>query len=588
LKALPNDKAFLFKPKYGMDEFGSFEKISVERRVVVGPDCEKTLLSLLKPRGFLEDSKTAFLLWDGASPKLGLKKISYRALRKKSYRVAGSLLSLGVLSGERVGILLPNIIEFPIAYFGILAAGCVAVPINFLYASKESPAYDPAQILKILKDAGIKTVIALDKFYEAVSQIKNQAELEKIVLVKTPDILPIVKSRLYSLKSKTGETSAQVKKDERVLDFKTLLKKSKCLREIQNKPKHSAVILYTSGTTGDPKGIVHTHESLMHNAGSCRKLVAEFGMEENAETFLAAAPYFHIMGLAAMLHTPLLLRAKTVLLPRPIDFPALVSAIDYTKPTGFVGFPGLYKGMLGVLKKDDMRKKRHDFSSLKICLSGAAYMDSGIQSKFEEFTGKRILIGYGMTEIGVTHCQRNKNNLGNIGFSLEETNSKIAEPDEEGLGELLVRSKSAMAGYWNKPEKTYEFFTADSWACTGDMAKLEKDGGISIVGRIDDDFIKLKSGEKLPLGAAEKILRDNPQVADAAVVGILQPNGNYKIKAFVVLRSELQNCREFAARQLFQYLRKLPASQIPDEIKCIDALPRNHMGKVLKKILRSA
>lgn len=537
----------------------------------------ETLLSLIKPRGFLEDRKTAFLFWDGAKPLWYQGKLSYRDLWKKSRQFAVFLKKLNVLAGERVGLILPNSPQFLIAYFGILRMGGVAVPISSLYERE--------QLINVLKDADIRVVVAWDKFYGELDQIKNETNLKKVIVTGPGDALPSLKAKLYNrgLRKKGLEIKMPENSDFAVKFSEFAAMKFTENNMIAHKPSDLAVLLYTSSTTGDPKGIALSHEALFSNAYSCRQLVLDLGMKDGEEVFLAAAPYFHIMGLAAMLHTPLLMRAKTVLIPDPKNFSKMLSAIEYTKATGFVGVPGFYKMMTGILAKHE-----HDLSSLKVCLSGASRLEEGVKKKFESFCGGKILIGYGMSECGVTHCQRISGAVDEIGVPLEGVEHKIADPDESGVGELCVRGKNVMDCYWNKFTKTVEAFDSFGWLHTGDMARINANNSVTLLGRLDYDFVKGKDGEKIPLGEAEKILLSHPHVIESAVAAVPKENGKFLIKGFVVLRDPETVCGEIFKKQLFELLNKLPANQIPHEIHCLKEIPKSPMGKVLKKVLRAS
>ena len=535
-----------------------------------------TLLDLIEPRGFLEDRKTAFLFWDGATPSLGLKTFSYAALRKKAERFAAALLEIGVNPGDRLAIILPNMLQFPIVYFGALMAGAVVVPINPLYART------PEEITKILNDSEAESAVILDLLLPTLKNIEKDVRLKNIIVTTVADSLPVLKKVAYWVK--TSRNKNKYLHYARLISARRFKKSNLpniCAQDL-------AVILYTSGTTGDPKGVMHTHESLLANAYACKKLVLELGLEEGKEVFLAATPYFHIMGIAAMLNTALLMRAKIVLIPKPSEFKTMLEAISYTKATGFVGIPGFFKGLAGELRK---RVDAADYvSSLKLCLSGASRIDSKTKQEFESLWGGKILIGYGLSETGVTHCQRRGGEIDSVGFPLDGVEEKFADTDENCIGELCVRSKSNMVGYWRKSEKTREVLRGEGWLMTGDLAKMDTKGGTVILGRAESDFVKGRGGEKVPLSSAEEILMRHPQVVDAAAIGNFSENKRgYEIRAFVVLRDSETSCGEYLLGELMKLCKdNLPLAERPDEIKCIRSIPRNHLGKVLKKALRAS
>ena len=554
---------------------------------------EGTLLDLLEPRGFWEDRKTAFVFWDGEKlpieklpiskqlsrlparyqekirtlPYSNLGKLSYGNLRKYSSAFAYALKEkFGVESGERVGLMIPNMLQFPIAYFGIQKAGGIAVPLNPLYSSE--------WLAKVLNDADIRTIFLLDfAFLSKLNEIKEKTPLKNIITTNISDSLPILK------KIHVGERHSQF----------TMLLAEYFGRNVQVKirPDNIALLLYTSGTTGEPKGVIHTHESLLANAQACQELVKELGLEDGKEIFLASAPYFHITGLATMLHTPLLAKAKTVLIPNPLEFRALLSAITYARPTAFVGFPSQYVGMHTVLSKNP---EAYDISSLEVCISGSSRLGTETRKNFELLWGGKIREGYGLSEGGITHCQRTGEEVGAVGRPLNRVTQIIFDSDENRIGELRIHSKYTMNGYWKKPEETAEVLTANGWLCTGDLAKMNTGGSISIVGRVSEDMMKGPNDEKIYFDEIEKVLVANPFIKEAAVV----EGKEKRCAAYIVLNHvEDDTLRALEFERLKPILRlyltqNLEPFKVPRKIHCLKELPRNAMGKVLKKVLRAS
>lgn len=552
-----------------------------------------TLLELIEPRGFWKDRKPAFVFWDGEKlpieklpmskqllrlparyqqkirelPYSSLGTLSYGNLRRYSSAFAYALKEkIGVLGGERVGLMIPNMLQFPAAYFGILKMGGIAVPLNPLYSSE--------WLAKVLNDADIRTVVLLDfAFLKKLTEIKEKTPLKNIITTNISDSLPILKA-FY-----VGKHPSQ---------FGVLLKE--CLGlDVQAtiKPDSTALLLYTSGTTGDPKGVIHTHGSLLTNAKACWELVKEFGLKDEEEIFLASAPYFHITGLATMLHTALLANAKTILIPNPLEFRALLSAITYTRPTAFVGFPSQYAGIYNILSKNP---GAYDISSLKVCISGSSRLDLEARKNFESLWGRKIREGYGLSEGGITHCQRTGEEVGTVGRPLNRVTQIIFDSDENRIGELRINSTYTMKGYWKKPKKTSETLTANGWLCTGDLVKMSAEGNISIIGRVSEDMMKGPNDEKIYFDEIEKVLMANPFIREAAVV----EGKEKRCAAYIVLNhveDDALRALEFEKLKpsLRQYLRRnLEPFKVPWEIHCLNELPRNAMGKVLKKALRAS
>ena len=287
------------------------------------------------------------------------------------------------------------------------------------------------------------------------------------------------------------------------------------------------------------------------------------------------------MGLAGMLHLPMKLKAKIVLLPRPVP-DSMISAIHYTKSTVFIGVPKMYGAF-------EASKKVSELASLRICISGAVEIPQELKENFGLTFKKNIYSGYGMSECGITHCQKyGFGSTGSVGAPLVGVEQKILNPDEKGIGEILIRGKHLMRGYWSHgkidPEKTSQIIDEEGWLHTGDLGYQHTDGELFFVGRIKD-MIKGLGGENIYPSEIERTLLTHPFVLEAAVVGIKDKKYGEKIKAFVVLKIVIAK-RKFWEKELLDHCGKtLARFKVPHEVICVSSLPKNLMGKVLKKEL---
>ena len=543
-----------------------------------------TLLELIEPRGFLEDRKTAFVFWDGERWPWYLGKLSYRGLRNKARRIAWSLTNeLTLKPGERLAVMLPNMPQFPVAYFGAFMAGLIVVPINPRYAET------PAEILKILKDSGAEAIVVLDRFLPALEVIKKDTELRHIIVTTPADSLPLVKKLVYWIKTLwRGKYFYYPYKERPEIESYAALAATGFGKKFKRDtyPTDIALIIYTSGTTGAPKGVEMTHEALLENAAACKAYLFEMGLKSGEEIFLAAVPYFHILGIAALLNTALLVRAKTVLIPDPRKIPKILDAIDFTKTTAFAGMPGHYEVMAKLLAAG---AKRRYLSSVKLWINGGAKLHKIHREKFEKLVGKKIRNGYGMTELGIVSCQKlGDEDEDSVGEPFSKVETAILNPDSEGKGELLVKSSGMMRGYWQQDLLTSEFMAARFFR-TGDFAQFSSLGRsftILLRGR-KKYLIKTRTGENVDPMEIEKILMVHPSVVEAAVVGVADEKHGERIRACIVLRDPDGSCQEIFKKNIKKHCGDHLASfKVPDEIVCVREIEKNAAGKVLYEKLK--
>lgn len=549
---------------------------------------DETLCSVLDHKSFGDDRKIALWFWDGHRLLSYQRKVSKKELRESSYAFASSLIKkFGVMHGEPVAIILPNIPEFVFAYFGIWLAGSVVAPIN--------PKFTKDEFAKIIKSAGIKRVVVLDKIYPEIADIDT---LENIIVVRMSESFPFLKGVGYISKAtKQGVFVGLPEKDKRAVDFKQLLKKGKknpSLYFPKLNLESPALMLFTSGTTGMPKTVVHTHKSLMENTIACKNLLSELIVYNNfkEEIFLASAAYFHTMGVSTMLHLPLLVGSKIVVIfPFPEeDFgDKLLSAVNYTKASIFVGIPRFYEMMIVSFQRT-WKWLFFDFSCPKICISGSVEMPKNLRERFNEIFGVNILEGYGMSESGITHCQKQgSNTAGSVGVPMLGVEHKILNPDEKGRGEVLVRSPGLMKGYSNAGSEEEIFIDSDGWLHTADLGYINKQGELFLTGR-KRYIIKTKHGENIYPIDIEQVLNLHEAIKESAIVGRKEKDEEYEeVVAFVVLKEELHDgyIYDELENDLKEYCKSILAPfKIPKKINFIAELPKNIFGKVLRNELK--
>ncbi len=518
------------------------------------------------------------------------RRLSYAQLAHHAHRFATALQRLGVNKGERVAIALPNLPQFPIAFYGALLAGAVVVPTNPLYTERE--------MQHQLADAGARVLVMLDILYPVVRATRQQTALEHIILTSPADFLPPLLHALYPLSQRRARSPEAPLTRKELHDDQTLHVLHTRLQShrgddsgvfsplVPIQAADLAVLQYTGGTTGLSKGAMLSHRNLLANAMQTRAWIPQ--AREGEEVMLSVAPFFHAYGLTVGMNFATLAAASMVLVGPRFHPKAVVKAIRRYHPTLFPGIPTMY---LAVMR--EAGKHPEALRSIKYCISGGAPLPAQVRSEFEALTGGRLVEGYGLSEASpVTHCNplTEQCRSGSIGLPLPGVEAAIVdqetgEPVALGeVGELVVRGPNIMQGYWNRPEENSQTFH-QGWMRTGDLGKMDEDGYFSIVERVKDVIIA--SGLKVYPREVEEVLFGHPAVAEAAVAGAPDAYRGETVAAFVVLKPGMEASEE-TRRELLQYCRQeLAAYKVPTILEFRESLPKSLIGKVLRRELRA-
>ncbi len=507
--------------------------------------------------------------------------ISYGELDNLTTRFALGLRQLGVNQGDRVAIMLPNIPQTVIAYYGIQKAGAVVVPTNPLYVERE--------IQTQLTDAGTDTMVVLDLLYPRVRTVKEATTLPKrIIITGIQDYLPFFKKLLYPIKARLAKRWVSVEKTPSVYDFLDLLCASASMDTDHSadlphvRPTDLAQLQYTGGTTGTPKGVMLTHRNVVVNTLQGRYWSPDF--REGQEIFLGAIPFFHCYGQATCQNLAIATGCPIVLLPR-FHADEVIKAIDTHRITMFSGVPMMYSMIV-----EHPDAGRYDLRSLRVCLSGASTLPADVQERFENLSGTRISEGYGLTEAGpATHCNplNGAHPRGSMGLPFPDTEARVVDSDagltevpEGETGELIVRGPQVMQGYWNKEDETRAVLR-DGWLYTGDLVRRDDQGYFYFVDR-KKDIIKSR-GETVYPREVEEVLRQHPAVSEAAVIGVADHDYGEAVKAYVVTKPGLL----VTEQELIMHCAGLLARyKIPSTVEFRPELPRTVIGKVLRRAMR--
>jgi long-chain acyl-CoA synthetase len=500
--------------------------------------------------------------------------LTYAELDRLANRVALAFGAAGITAGERVVLVLPNVPQAVICYYGALRAGATVVLTN--------PIFEAGALVRQIEDAQATALVALSMYHPLVAQVRAHTSLRHVVYSNLKEYLPATQRQLFTLLRQDRE-GHRVPDDEarRSLWLARLIDAQPDVGQLPPPtPDSLAVLLYTGGTTGEPRGVMHTHRSLVANA---LQISAWLGVQRGRERLLCAIPFSHAYGMTACMNVSVALAATMVLLPT-FEIQNVLHAIRRERPTLFPGVPPMYAA---IAEASDAR--RYGLSSLRACISGAAPLPVEVQEGFERVTRARLVEGYGLTEAGpVTHANplSGGDRPGYIGLPLPSTEAKIVDLESSAelpagqIGELLVRGPQLMRGYWNRPHETAEALTEDGWLRTGDVARMAEDGFFQVIERKKEMIVA--GPYNIYPRDIEEALYEHPKIVEAAVAGVPDERGQQELKAFVVLRRG----ERADADEILAFLRdRLSAYKIPGAVEFLDALPRSFIGKVLRRVL---
>jgi len=487
-------------------------------------------------------------------------KMKFKELNTLSDRFATALTDMGVRKGDKVALFLPNVPQFVISYYGVLKVGAVIVPVNPLFKERE--------LEHQLNDSEAETILVLDTLYQIVKSVRDKTRLKRIIMTSM------------------GVPTLKVMREPGVYFFEGLMEKyppEPARVEIDSK-KDLAVLQYTGGTTGTPKGAMLTHYNLVSNAVAFAEWLHG---REGEEVFMTVLPLFHIYGMTTSMNAAIYLAGTMVLVPR-FDPVGVLKAVEKHRVTIFCGVPTMYAVLVS---HPDVT--RYDLSSVRSCISGASPLPPEVQKKFMGVTGGVLVEGYGLTESSpVTHCNpidltMKTVKVGSIGLPLPDTDAKIVdiETGERDLrpgevGELVVKGPQVMKGYWKMPDETVKVLS-DGWLHTGDVGRMDEDGYFYITDR-KKDLIKYKGYSVYPR-EVEDVIYEHPAVKMCAVVGKPDPVAGEIPKAFVVLKEDATATEEEIIRFVEE---KIAPYKSVREVEFRKELPITPVGKVLRRALR--
>ena len=508
------------------------------------------------------------------------KVLSYADVDRLTQQFAAYLIhDAGLKPGDRIALMMPNLLQYPIALFGALRAGLVVVNTNPLYTDRE--------LEHQLKDSGATAIVILANFAHTLEDVMDEVGIKTIITTEVGDLLGFPKSLLVNAVVKHVKKMVPTFKLPEAIKFNQALAIGKQhvahFKDADPKHEDAAFLQYTGGTTGVAKGAVLTHRNMIANMLQAEAWTTA-DLISGTEIFITALPLYHVFALTANAMFALKMGAKNVLITNPRDFPAFIKDLAHEPFTFITGVNTLYNALLN---QPDLSKV--DFSRLKIALGGGMAVQKSVAERWKALTGVTLLEAYGLTETSPAVCI-NPVDLtdynGMIGLPIPSTEVSIRDLDGNELdvgeaGELWVRGPQVMQGYWQRPDETAKVMAGDGWLRTGDVAVMNERGFIKLVDRLKD--MVLVSGFNVYPNEVEDVLASHPKVLEAGVIGVKDEHSGEVVKAFVVKKDESLTLEELSA-----YCRKaLSAYKCPKQIVFVAALPKSNVGKILRKELRN-
>lgn len=484
---------------------------------------------------------------------------------------------LGLKKGDRIALMMPNILQYPIALFGALRAGLVVVNVN--------PLYTPRELEHQLKDSGASTIVLFANSAHTLQKVLDKTPVKHVILTEIGDLLNFPKNHIVNFVIK------KVKKMVPEYDlpgarwFKQCLAEGEVAKFQPASLTHAdiAFLQYTGGTTGVAKGAVLTHENIVANMLQARAWIKN-NISDGQEIIITPLPLYHIFSLTANCFVYCSIGALNILITNPRDIPGFIKELRKWKFTAFTGVNTLFNGLMN---NPDFRNL--DFSALRLTLGGGMAVQKAVAERWKQITGKPLIEAYGLTETSPAACinpMTLKDYNGFIGLPIPSTDLEIKDDDGKTMpigevGELCIKGPQVMKGYWNRPDETEKVMTKDGFFRTGDLGFMNEQGFVKIVDRKKDMI--LVSGFNVYPNELEDVIAQNPKVLECAAVGVPDEKSGEVVKIYVVKKDESlteEELKEFCRANLTSYKQ-------PKYIEFRKELPKTNVGKILRKDLRS-
>ena len=505
------------------------------------------------------------------------KTLTYAEVGKLAENFASYLQNvLKLPRGERVAIMLPNLLQYPIALFGILQAGLVAVNTN--------PLYTPRELEHQLKDSGATTIIVLENFANTLELVLPRTQIKHVIVASVGEMFGFFKGTLMNFVLRKIKKMVPEYRISGAIPFQTTLKEGAAhtFRPVTLTREDTALLQYTGGTTGVAKGAVLSHGNICANMLQAKEWIKN-QLREGKETVIAALPLYHIFALTVNLMIFTNTGSKIILITNPRDMKGFIGELKKERISVFIGVNTLFNGMVN---QPDFATV--DFSNLRLTLGGGMATQKAVAEKWKKITGTPIVEAYGLTEASPGVCCNPLNieaYSGGIGLPVPSTEVELRDADgkEVGVGqpgELWVRGPQVMKGYWNRPEETAKTIDARGFLETGDIAVMDEKGWLKLVDRKKDLIVV--SGFNVYPNEIEEVVSHNDKVMEVACIGVPNEKTGEALKVFVVKKDP-----SLTKEELIEFCRtELTAYKVPKDIEFRDELPKSNVGKILRRELR--
>lgn len=491
---------------------------------------------------------------------------------------AAYLQGLGLVKGDCVAIMMPNLLQYPVALFGVLRAGLIVANVNPLYTARE--------LEHQLKDANAKAIVIVANFAQVLAEVLDKTPVKHVIVTEVGDMLAFPKSAIVNFVLKYVKKMVPPYQLPNAIKFKAALAKGHALplASVEVTREDIAFLQYTGGTTGVSKGAMLTHRNMLANMQQVSAWIMT-ELTEGQEIIITALPLYHIFCLTVNCLCFSKLGGLNILITNPRDIPGFVKELDKWPFTAITGVNTLFNGLI-----HNAEFTKLDFSTLKLCVGGGMAVQEAVANKWQEVTGTFLLEGYGLTEaspvVTVNPFDLTKYN-GSIGLPLPSTDVSLRDDDGKEVpagerGELCVRGPQVMRGYWQRPEETAKMFTDDGWLRTGDVATVDDEGFVRIVDRKKDMI--LVSGFNVYPNEIEGVLALHPGVLEVACIGVPDSKSGEAVKVFVVPKAGVT----LTSQDVIEYCKQnLTGYKVPRFVEFRKELPKSNVGKILRRELRS-